>query len=406
MTHAEQAAATAPSRRPAKAFKSRSVTFALMLVIATALCIDMGGEYGIRNIVVAAAVPVLLCINASRLRLGRGTLFAFALLVVWPAIAFAIGLANGAEVQLAFSQLQSTILGFVLILIVGTLEPRDSARILSLALKVTACVAITLAIGMLLDLGLASAVIAYLDDSGGGYFGNRGITEVDLTPNVYFKSSIFYVWAFTYALLLNQRWSAMLFVLSMVAAISKASLLAAFVVAVVRTLSTASVKAFLFFGLGALAVLVLIYATALNVLFDQIINMESYTVDVRMLHLQSLLAHWAEHPFNILFGFGLGTEFFSLGEGSLVSNIELDHLNTIRKYGLLWSLVFFGWVAWSALRAIRTSNPQWRAIGWALLVVFFVAGTNPVLISPIFFFALAIAHALQVSPSRPGRRHP
>ncbi|MCZ8112959.1 MAG: hypothetical protein ACK5Y8_06110 [Betaproteobacteria bacterium] len=364
-----------------------------MLALATALCIDMGGEYGIRNVVVTIASPMLMWLHARRLRIGLRVLFPFVMLIIWPLFSFAIGLANGADERLALSQLQSTVLGFVLVLIVGTTEPNRTARLLTIALRITAVAAISLAVGLFFDFPLAAATTAFLDDSGGGYFGKRSVTEFDFAPNIYFKSSIFYAWAFTYTLLLNQHRSALLLLFAMIAATSKASLLAALLITLIRTTALASIRTFLFAALATAAAVSLVMALSLDVLFVEIVKMESNTVDVRMLHLRSLLSYWAAHPLNIFFGFGLGTEFFSLGEGALVSNIELDHLNCIRKYGLFWSLAFFAWTLVSAWSAIRSNDLQRRATGWALLVVFIVAGTNPVLISPLFFLVLAICHA-------------
>jgi hypothetical protein len=373
--------------------RSERLGSALMLALATALCIDMGGEYGIRNVVVTIASPMLMWLHARRLRIGLRVLFPFVMLIIWPLFSFAIGLANGADERLALSQLQSTVLGFVLVLIVGTTEPNRTARLLTIALRITAVAAISLAVGLFFDFPLAAATTAFLDDSGGGYFGKRSVTEFDFAPNIYFKSSIFYAWAFTYTLLLNQHRSALLLLFAMIAATSKASLLAALLITLIRTTALASIRTFLFAALATAAAVSLVMALSLDVLFVEIVKMESNTVDVRMLHLRSLLSYWAAHPLNIFFGFGLGTEFFSLGEGALVSNIELDHLNCIRKYGLFWSLAFFAWTLVSAWSAIRSNDLQRRATGWALLVVFIVAGTNPVLISPLFFLVLAICHA-------------
>jgi hypothetical protein len=74
-----------------------------------------------------------------------------------------------------------------------------------------------------------------------------------------------------------------------------------------------------------------------------------------------------------------------------LSNIELDHLNAIRKFGLPWFFVFTASVLTLSSKLFRSSVPDGRIIGLALLALFIAAGTNPVLLSPVFLMFLAMA---------------
>jgi hypothetical protein len=133
-------------------------------------------------------------------------------------------------------------------------------------------------------------------------------------------------------------------------------------------------------------------------LFYEMKEGEGSTVQVRIGHLYSILELFSGNPLELLFGFGLGTEFYSEGVGQYVTNIELDHLNCIRKYGLIWSGAFFGIVLYTSIRSIKSYNKEIRVLGICLISAFIVAGTNPVLISPIFFliFFVTMLANLQV----------
>ena len=112
------------------------------------------------------------------------------------------------------------------------------------------------------------------------------------------------------------------------------------------------------------------------------------TENVRLGHVVSLFELWNDHPLGLVFGFGLGSEFYSSGSGKIGSNIEPDHLNVIRKYGLIWAMMFFLWVLGVSRSAINGNAVQVRALGWSLFFAFVVCGSNPVLISPLFFLCV------------------
>jgi hypothetical protein len=120
---------------------------------------------------------------------------------------------------------------------------------------------------------------------------------------------------------------------------------------------------------------------------------QSDTTNLRMQHLGSLLAHFDKNWPILFFGQGIGTSFFTLGTNALEANIELDHVETIRRYGLIWASVFFSTtliICFSLIFLVR--HRSHRPIGFALFAGFLAAGTNPVLISPPFMILLAGAY--------------
>ena len=97
----------------------------------------------------------------------------------------------------------------------------------------------------------------------------------------------------------------------------------------------------------------------------------------------------AEHGLQVQIGQGAGTVFYTTGADDFVNNIELDHLNSIRKFGIFWfagfTLFVFG-VIWGSRRVHDV------ALASALTAAFVVCGTNPVLLTLMFFSILAICY--------------
>jgi len=123
---------------------------------------------------------------------------------------------------------------------------------------------------------------------------------------------------------------------------------------------------------------------------------QATTSKIRIGHWQSFVDLMSEHPSYLIWGQGTGTSFVSIGEayraGGVaheVYNIELDHIDSIRQFGLLWFLGFAGLTGWTALRLLRRRDDgENRALGYAMIALFIAAGTNPVLITPLFMLAL------------------
>jgi hypothetical protein len=156
--------------------------------------------------------------------------------------------------------------------------------------------------------------------------------------------------------------------------------------------------------LGTLLPVVLLSGIALFVLlsfpgfFDIISDTaagESETAQVRVGHYHSIMNLFARNPDYLLIGQGAGTSFFSSGESDYVRNIEMAHLDGIRKFGLPWFIGFSAVVFYSAWKLIRTGQTEERAFGYALISIYLAAGTNPVLISPLFLILMTLSYFAQ-----------
>jgi hypothetical protein len=124
---------------------------------------------------------------------------------------------------------------------------------------------------------------------------------------------------------------------------------------------------------------------------------EATTSQVRIGHWKSFVDLMEENPSYLIWGQGTGTQFVSLGEaarsGGLphpVYNIELDHIDSIRQFGLPWFIGFTALSAYVSLKLIwKSRSNEDKGLGYAMGGLFIAAGTNPVLITPLFMMLLA-----------------
>jgi len=156
--------------------------------------------------------------------------------------------------------------------------------------------------------------------------------------------------------------------------------------------------------IAALLLVLFVYNSPIGELFVEIATGDSKTVEVRQRDIGSIVDLFSGDPVGFIFGFGMGSEFYSAGAGDIVTGIELDHLNTIRKYGLIWSALFFYFVIATSIRAMLSRVRNVRVLGICLVSAFIVAGTNPVLISPIFFVILFVTAQAANTPRAVRRR--
>jgi hypothetical protein len=125
---------------------------------------------------------------------------------------------------------------------------------------------------------------------------------------------------------------------------------------------------------------------------------QSETAVVRIGHYHSIMDLFLRNPDYLLIGQGAGTSFFSSGESDYVRIIELAHLDAIRKFGLPWFLGFSALVFYSSWRLIRLKEMEARGFGFALVSMYIAAGTNPVLLSPLFIILLMLCYFAQRTP--------
>lgn len=122
------------------------------------------------------------------------------------------------------------------------------------------------------------------------------------------------------------------------------------------------------------------------------------SIKVKALHKVSYMKIFTEHPYKMLFtGWGAGSEFYSSGFGKMTSTTELSFWETIRRYGLVSTILIFLFI-WGRPIIFCLSNkmPTIYKIFFTITIVgyIFVACTNPFLLGSIGFCSLIFMESL------------
>ena len=98
------------------------------------------------------------------------------------------------------------------------------------------------------------------------------------------------------------------------------------------------------------------------------------------------------NPAALLIGSGVGSAFYSVGADGVVTNVEVSHFNLLRQFGIVYTLLFVGYVG-GVFAGLLRSDGMGRRLGVGLAMIFLAAGTNPLLLSPVFFLVLVLGRA-------------
>ena len=117
---------------------------------------------------------------------------------------------------------------------------------------------------------------------------------------------------------------------------------------------------------------------------DAIVGMGSF--EARVAHLISTIE--SIDVYNFMLGQGPGSFFYTLRIDGYVDNSELTYLEFFRKFGLVGYWLFLYCISVVLNQNYKHSNHECNVY---LLVIFFVALSNPVLTSIIFSFFVALS---------------
>jgi len=393
--------------------RGRVITIVLLLLFV-ANVFDPGGAFGLRYFAfVVAVLATLWTVRFFHLPSGALTL-GLVLFVVWPAWSLVYGVARGGDLFVGIVQVSPFVFALIVALILPVLDDLTPLRMLYaclffLAVGVTAVFALLV---LLPDNSLSHTLLGFLVglDEREGYFRVTSLGDLEV-PWIYFRSTLFLVPAFVYYLFVNRLLRAGVILLALGATLSKAGLTIALLFGAYYSISVllagsaagevgrllrGRIRRFLPVLVVAGAALVILLS--LPTFSDQIRDAwqgESDTSQVRMGHFHSVMNLFLQHPSYLVVGQGVGVPFYSLGEFDYVQNIEIDHVNAIRKFGLPWFIGFSAVAFYSARRLIKSGQVERRAFGFALVSIYFAAGTNPVLTSDLFIILLTLSYSAQ-----------
>lgn len=389
----------------------------ILVLLFVASVYDPGGTFGLKYVafffLCVSAVWALKYFELSSLEILAGLL----LFVVWPCWALLLGTVRKGDMTVAITQVTPFLFVLPLTLLLPVVNRRTPLRLFyACLLSLAIFVAISFGVIFLMP---NSAVGPRMFEALGslqeqeGYFGSERMGDVAV-PVLYFRSTLFLVPACVYFLFTEKVWRAGITFLALGLAWSKSGMFITLVFGLIFLVLKLTSRAAASRGrtssatrptmLGTLLPVVLLSGIALFVLlsfpgfFDIISDTaagESETAQVRIGHYHSIKDLFARHPDYLLIGQGAGTSFFSSGESDYVRNIEMAHLDGIRKFGLPWFLGFSALVFYSSWRLIKTKEMEAQGFGFALVSMYIAGGTNPVLFSPLFIILLTLCYFAQ-----------
>jgi len=374
--------------------------FTLKLLLI-ALLFDIGGSFGLKY----AAMAFALSVSVYKV-LSRGVsqrLWPEALVIFYVLMAGLLSIAAGTPSGSVYNEI-SFLAFFLLIFLLYGIDPLDITRIFTGAAVLGALMVIVLFMLLLVAPELGGPVADLGHANRLGYLGYR--PGFDGLPNVYF------------------RWSVWL-VLGLALALASRSVLSVVLVgaAGILTTSTAIIVTLVFVLIGYFivierrvqALLVLIMAGGVvagvagagyfmfgHEVAEFVLSKflaESSSTSTKLGHIQSVFDELRVSWLVAIFGQGIGTSFYSVGVGEEVINIEVSHFNMLRQYGVVGTVVLMTYVAFVIFQVTRCGN---LGMAWALGLVgmFFVAATNPLLLSPMFFVPLLMARMIALGCSK------
>ncbi len=102
---------------------------------------------------------------------------------------------------------------------------------------------------------------------------------------------------------------------------------------------------------------------------------------IKYAHLTSYIQLFERHPIYLLFGQGIGTEFYTIGFHRFVNITEWTYLELIRDYGLFSIMILFTlFYPFSQMWPHRKDSFCFGMMG-AYVAYILIAGTNPLLVS-------------------------
>lgn len=355
---------------------------------------DMAGAMGIKYFSYILMVAYLV-FQVPRVILKKDILIiGFALFVIWPIFSLGWGVYNGGDVALGLTQITTFLVMVIFFLFINLSEPMNAIRYIYYVLFIFGLVIIALFFLIYIEPDVFYLLkLNLLHENGTGYFGFRPLGS-ELLPNIYFRATLFLVPAFIYYYFLKKKLAMFVCLAALIFSFSKAAFVIIILFLVLIPLTQKfSLRSLIPLCLTAILLLgVNFYIPAWGHEVVDSLKGETQTAQVRINHYDSFKSLLDEKPLYLIIGQGVGTKFYSSATDSFVSNIEIDHINTIRKFGVVWFLMFGLMVLNISIKLIRSDSNELKGCGYALLFSFIVTGTNPVLLSPLSLMLIVASY--------------
>ncbi len=207
-----------------------------------------------------------------------------------------------------------------------------------------------------------------------------------IMAKIYFHFTLFLPSAFAFFLYEKNYLKTILLSIAIILSISRGAIIITALISVIYILNYESLK-------GLVIKLILLFITSLiliqiidllipNIFFHlfELNNSSNFTVSTRMNQFNLVFDALLDNFDYLLFGMGSGTPIYSPFLNEFAYNLEIAPLEILRKYGVLFFILFFGSLMKIILQNLK-SNKRNSIILLSLLLATF---SNPILTSPLF----------------------
>lgn len=350
------------------------------------------------------------------------------LLVVWPLWSLLYGVVQKGDVVIGLTEVTPFLFALPLVTVVRVAGEKRSLRLFYACMfSLAIVVVVSFRLFSLFPEGAISSRLFDLLSSlheREGYFGVKSFGDTQI-PRIYFGSTLFLVPTSVFYLFAGKVLRALVAFLALAFAFSKAGIVIVLAFGLVSLVSALfSFRAsgttdwprtrWSFYLRASLPFLLLVGLTCSVLLafpsfseeLSDTVATESGSAQVRIAHFDSVVKLFVDNPHYLFVGQGVGVPFYTSGESEYVQNIEVDHVNTIRKFGLPWFIAFTVVVFYSSAKLIRSRDQEACACGFALISMYLAAGTNPVLLSPLCIMLMMLCYFAQRQMHARASKHP
>ncbi|MEY8246642.1 hypothetical protein AAK873_13625 [Heminiphilus faecis] len=384
--------------------KYKIVDIAVVLMFF-ATVIDLGGGLGIKYASYTFALFVILL--KRRFPFNKSLISFGILFIICPILSFIWGICNNAELNSAIIQITPFIPAFFLLLLLDKNNINIALYVFNNSLLIIAILTIAIYLLLIVNPSLIELISGFMINHNMGFFGNKDI-EGSYFPNVYFKSVLFLNFAFIIFYSKKQYYKSLIIFVGILLSFSKSATIGAIICWILLEINIFHRKnnhlyikpqkmKLIMIILSCSIFLIVSYWHELDVFYNYFVNAltgKSATTIVRIKHFESVIQLFSDNPRFIITGQGLGTRFYTSGFGRLADNIEIDHINTIRKFGFIWSTFFYYIIIWEILILQKSKLKQYKTLCIAFFSTFILVGTNPLLISPLFLMLMVLVYKI------------
>ncbi len=382
-----------------KSMKIEKMSGLVLTLVLLSFIVDMGGAFHIKDfafIIVIIYDFYLLTVIAlklpSKLFLVEGVIFGVfpVILMLTSYILFNI------PFSISINELSSFLL-FALFPIFLTLDSNIIYKKIKNMLYYASLIVIftfimLLIFGVLNLTGYLTAIDSFTRKYNIGYIGQAGFLGLPFfAPNVYYKWSMWLIGSVIFNIENRKRLLVSLFAMALTfsTAVILFSVLGVIIWLIINRKYTSLIK-MTFISLFIIGIFLSISSTS-NIIFGIFSKFSINNISTlrKVETIKSILPLFKDGTTAII-GMGIGSEFYSFGVNRFVSSVEVSHFNMMRQFGLIYSFLFFGFIIWRSISFLRRDTFKMK-LGLTLLLLFFAAGTNPLLLSPIVFLFIVLS---------------